>query len=724
MRIGRNRHDDIGTRLAVQCQRVAVGGAAFDDLGGAGALHNDDAIAVVVGDVDRQRRHAQGMVEAVATVDRGRDRTAVRSFEHEVIDGIDRHRLRDIPVGRGEGQRRRIDAHLGADHIQHDIGGGLTGQHHGVGVAGAAFGDIGAARSLHGGDAGAVVLGDRQGHCRRRRERRRRGIGVVGIGTADAVADQGGVGGADGLIDGVVDDADGEGLRDVPVGSSEGQRRAAIAFAIDHYIGGIEAGGNGDVSGRLRIQHGAVAGGGCRRGFIERGADQVEGDAGDIVVGDVDDHIIGIDDGVLRIGRGAGLHDVDCVRTLDHHVIDRGHSDGLRNRPIGRSERQRVDAIGIAIDRDLRGSERQVDLHRCGRLTAEHDGVGVRSRPGFIDHQRGRGDEDAGGFVIADGDQLTARRADTQGRCGRGQSEIDGLVALVDGIGDDADRDGTNGAIGIGGTEADRRHRHTEIGADGSGTARGVEGHHRRALQGRRTHTIGHQIEHRIGGVGADRLRRICGSDAESDAGAVVVDDADRMSARGSNRGRPGDRTKTQRKAFVAFNEYVVVDGADNRGDHGRWRASGEADIAGGHGVVGGCAGRAGRVADLHTERRLQLRSTATTAGNDQVERHRTAAGRFTNIAARRSESDGRGLIIDDGDDVRAGGGAECRGQDQTQGQRVVSFQQPIIDDVHVDRQGAVVRTACREAHLGEGHAEVGGFRRAQCGHDIGGHVR
>ena len=241
-----------------------------------------------------------------------------------VLGGPHRHRLRRVPVGRGEGElrRRRRHVRIVAAHRDHHVGGGLHVQDHGVGCA-AALGNR--QRGLGHRRPGGLVIGDGHGHP----------------GDAHVVELVGAAGGHHRVGDGrrvvhrvgVLGGCHRHRLRRVPVGRREGQggrRHRHVRVTAAHR--------DNHVGGGLRVQPHRV---GCRcrprhrqRGFGHR-------HPGGLVIGDGHGHP-GDAHVVVLVGAAGGVDGVGDGGRVVHRVGVLGgpHRHRLRRAPVARGEGQ------------------------------------------------------------------------------------------------------------------------------------------------------------------------------------------------------------------------------------------------------------------------------------------------------------------------------------------------------------------------------------------------
>jgi len=126
-------------RLSRLIGKVGAGRAQFVQVHGAVARVGKNAGKVAVGDRDRHARDADPIITRVGARRRVGDRDRMVALGDVVVGRRDGDALRHVPVGRGKGQRGLIRLQLAAGvDRDHDIGGRLRVQHHGIriGLAG------------------------------------------------------------------------------------------------------------------------------------------------------------------------------------------------------------------------------------------------------------------------------------------------------------------------------------------------------------------------------------------------------------------------------------------------------------------------------------------------------------------------------------------------------------------------------------------------------------
>ena len=235
-----------------QPHRVGVGDAAVDQ-GAAVALQHQHAGRVVVGHGHGERLADGALaVREVGRVSAGahavRDRRDLLVFAQRVVERTDVDGLRDVPVGRREGQRRRRQSELAAHEAQRDghVGRRCLGQLDGIRVGDAVHGTFEHQRAVVVGvvadfgqqDAGGVVVDHRHEHVahldavvgrNRRGLVRRRCRSGIDHHRLNAVADRHG---ALAFLRAVVRSGDEHRHARVPVAGVEHQHDRAVALGL------------------------------------------------------------------------------------------------------------------------------------------------------------------------------------------------------------------------------------------------------------------------------------------------------------------------------------------------------------------------------------------------------------------------------------------------------------------------------------------------------------
>ena len=150
MRVGGQRYVYLVRRLTRKQHVIGVGRTAFDYLRIAAAFGDRDARRVVVG-----HSHRQVVRAAVIRVGTHRvvcDRHIDCTFGLGIVNGNDAYVLGNVPIGRGENDKRVgrvciVDCHnlIVRGKVESHIGGRLAGQDNRIGVCRTTFGNFGRA---------------------------------------------------------------------------------------------------------------------------------------------------------------------------------------------------------------------------------------------------------------------------------------------------------------------------------------------------------------------------------------------------------------------------------------------------------------------------------------------------------------------------------------------------------------------------------------------------
>ena len=308
-----------------------------------------------------------------------------------VLGGSHRHRLRRVPVGRGEGQRglvagrprvgvQRHVAAAGPGDADHHVGGGQGVQDHRVGAA-APLGHR--QRRFGHRHPGGLVVGDGHGH-----PGDVHGVELVGApGGHHRVGDGGRVVHRVGVLGG----SHRHRLRRAPVARGEGQggrRHRHVGTTglgdADHHVGG-----------GLRVQPHRV---GAAAALVHRQRGLGHAHPGGVVVGDGHGHP-GDGHVVVLVGAPGGVDGVGDGGRVVHRVgvLGRGHRHRLRRAPVGRREGQGGRRHRYVVT----AAFGYVDYHVGGGLHVQDHGVGAAAALGH--RQRGFGHRHPGGLVVGDG---------------------------------------------------------------------------------------------------------------------------------------------------------------------------------------------------------------------------------------------------------------------------------------------------------------------------------
>ena len=430
--------EDDGVGLAVGLShgdRVGGQGQAGDVVVGGGegvVIDRDAAVAATAG----------GMADG---------RGAVAGIDDVIVNAGDGDALCRAKVAGGEGQRStdggcRLVATGGRDG---DGAGRFGVEDDGVGRRTVVFSGIAAGGQQD--DGGSVVVGG--------------GEGVVADRDAAVAAAAGGMadgrGAVAGVVDGVVNAGDGDGLCGVPV--RHGERQCATDGRCR---AGVAGGRDGDGAGRFGVEDDGVG----RRTVVFSGiaAGGRQGDGGGVVVGGGKGVGTDSDAAVVAVAAGGGMADGRrAVAGIVDVIVNAGDGDGLCGVPVRHGERQCATDDGRRFVAAGGGHG-----HAGGRFAAEDDVVDRRIAV-FSGTAAGGRQGDGGGVVVGGGEGEVADRdaavVATADCMADGRRAVAGIVDVIVNAGDG------DGLCGV-----PVRHGERQCATDGGrreGAAGGGHGH-------------------------------------------------------------------------------------------------------------------------------------------------------------------------------------------------------------------------------------------------------